>query len=102
MSPGSASFNFTDANPTATTADFSVSIDWGDGSPSTTGSVTLNSGTFTVTGSHLYTEEGSYTVKVTVSDDGGSTTYKSGSATVADAGSTWRKRVPTCGSSMSP
>ena len=85
VSAGSASFGFTDANPGATTADFSATIDWGDGHTSS-GTVTgPTGGPFTVTGSHQYAEEGNYTVSVKVTDVGGSTTSASGTATVADA-----------------
>ena len=85
MSPGSASFEFKDANPGATTADFTATIEWGDGHTSS-GTVTgPTGGPFTVAGSHQYAEEGNYTVSVKVADDGGSTTDASGTNTVADA-----------------
>lgn len=84
-SPTHPTSTFTDANPFATAADFTATIDWGDGA-SSTGAVTgAVGGPFTVTGSHPYIEEGSYTVTVTVADDGGSTTSASGPANVADA-----------------
>lgn len=82
--PATASFTFTDANSAATAGDFSATIDWGDGT-TTTGTVAGAGGAFTVTGSHTYAEEGTYTVKVTVTDDGGSTTSATGTAKVADA-----------------
>jgi hypothetical protein len=64
--------SFTDQNPNATTADFTAMIDWGDGSPSTPGTVSSNaSGGFDVSGSHTYAQTGPYTVKVHVADDGG-------------------------------
>ena len=86
VSAGSASFGFSDANPGATAGDFTATIDWGDASTPTFGTVTgPTGGPFTVTGSHQYAEEGLYTVMVTVTDDGGSTTSASGSTTVADA-----------------
>jgi uncharacterized repeat protein (TIGR01451 family) len=51
--------------------DYSASIDWGDGSLAGTGAITLDSstGTFTVQGSHLYAEEGIYTIQVTLGHD---------------------------------
>jgi hypothetical protein len=86
VSPGSASFTFTDANPGATTADYTATINWGDGSPTSTGTVSgPTGGVFTVTGSHQYSEEDMYTVTVNVADDGGSTTSATGTVTVADA-----------------
>ena len=80
----SASFSFTDGNATATAADFTATIDWGDGTTST-GTVAGGGGSFTVTGNHQYAEEGSYTVSVNVIDDGGSSASASGTAKVADA-----------------
>ena len=85
VSPGSASFQFTDANPFAPASDFTATITWGDGA-STTGLVTgPTGGHFTVFGSHQYAEEGSYPVKVSVLDDGGASTSATGNTTVADA-----------------
>jgi PKD repeat protein len=84
VTPTTATFTFSDANPLATTADFTATIDWGDSSL-TAGTVSGGAGSFTVTGSHQYAEEGNHTVTVTVLDDGGSTTGASGSAIVNDA-----------------
>ena len=60
-----------------TAADFSVSINWGDGpADTTTGSVSIvgNSGgdtVFRVSGSHTYTTAGNYNVTATITDDDG-------------------------------
>jgi hypothetical protein len=77
---------FTDTNPAAVAADFTASIDWGDGT-TTTGSVAGGNGTFTVSGSHTYADEGSYTTSVTLTDDAPGTATASASATanVAEA-----------------
>ena len=52
---------FTDANPRRPPADFSATIDWGDGTTTTfdSSAVSYNSGTgiYTVAGSHTYAEE---------------------------------------------
>jgi large repetitive protein len=79
---------FTDANTTATIADYTVSVSWGDG---TTSSATLssigapNGTTFTVTGTHTYAETGSYQITTTITDAGGAATIANGEADVADA-----------------
>src|SRR5262245_35737773 len=64
---------FTDANPQATAADFTATIDWGDGFITTGTVVANNSGGFSVTGGHAYADEGQYKVGVAIVDDGGST-----------------------------
>jgi hypothetical protein len=65
---------FTDANATtSSTADFTATIDWGDGTAASPGAVTGSGGSYAVTGSHTYTGTGYYTIKVHIVDDGGST-----------------------------
>ncbi|WP_406699414.1 Ig-like domain-containing protein [Singulisphaera sp. Ch08] len=81
---------FTDANPLATAADFTASIDWGDGSPISAGTISqAANGTFFVSGSHTYgafTPIGSpHTVTVTIRDQGGASALATGSATVFSA-----------------
>jgi hypothetical protein len=85
---------FTDANPGNHSADFTVTVHWGDGS-SSTGTVSYSGGTYTVSVSTTYAEEGSYTVTVDVADDGGSkqtgigkTTVKVADAALTDTSST--------------
>ena len=54
-----------------------ATIDWGDGTPVEAGTVTEANGSGKVSGSHIYGDNGTFTVKVTVTDDdGGSTTEK--------------------------
>ena len=73
---------FTDANPLATTADFTATITWGDGTTSD-GTITEKNGVFSVTGTHTYAEDGSDPIGVTIKDDGGSTASTTSTATVA-------------------
>ena len=47
--------------------------------------MTLSGGTFSVTGTHTYSDEGPYTAKAAILDDGGSTANASDAATVNDA-----------------
>jgi hypothetical protein len=70
---------FTDANPLATTADFTVApgsttISWGDGTTSAGAVSGPTGGPFTVSGSHTYSSTGNFNITTTVKDDGGSTT----------------------------
>ncbi len=79
--------NFTDANTGAPTTDFTVtSASWGDTNTSTLGlSISGSAGSYTINGTHLYAEEGTYPVSFTVTDDGGKTAVITGSITVGDA-----------------
>src|SRR5207245_1730785 len=77
--------SFTDADLNGTLTDYTASIDWGDGI-TTSGVVSDNgNGSFGVSGSHSYAEEGSYPVSVRVNDVGGASATASSTATVADA-----------------
>ncbi|HEV3340686.1 MAG TPA: DUF4214 domain-containing protein, partial [Pirellulales bacterium] len=73
---------FTDGDGSLPAGDFSASINWGDGRTSA-GSVSLSSGTYTITGSHEYLDEGRYTVQVSVAETAGTPTNGATSATVA-------------------
>ena len=75
-----------DPDTAATAGEYTASIDWGDSS-SSAGTISGSGGSFTVYGSHMYTEEGSYTVTVTVVDvdTPSNTAIASSTATVADA-----------------
>lgn len=75
---------FTDANPAATTADFTATISWGDGSTSTGTVSGPAGGPFSVAGSHSYAEDGTYTIGVTIADDGGSQATATSAASIAD------------------
>lgn len=60
---------FTDGGqPGATTGDFTATIDWGDGTSSSGGSISLNGGVFSVRGSHAFAHAGTHNVVVTVTD----------------------------------
>jgi len=90
--PEHAAFNgtvatFSDADTSKTPASFTTSINWGDGTAPTAGTVTGGSGSFTVTGQHTYTDEGSFSFTVTVTETGpgGATASATGTASVAEA-----------------
>jgi hypothetical protein len=79
---------FTDPDPTATAGEYQATVDWGDGSPASAGTITAKAGGgFTVTGSHTYAEEGTYQLKVKIVDvdNASNTAVGTGSAKVADA-----------------
>jgi Bacterial Ig-like domain (group 1) len=58
---------FTDPDLSATASEYSASIEWGDGS-SSAGTVSGSAGSFSVEGSHTYADEGSYPMKVVITD----------------------------------
>jgi hypothetical protein len=91
---------FTDPNAAATATEYTAAIDWGDSSPTSSGTITGGNGTFTVSGTHTYAEEGPYKVTVTITDiDTPSNTAAANSmANVADAALT---ASPAC-SATSP
>jgi Bacterial Ig-like domain len=84
--------DFTDANLNAPASDFTAIIDWGDGSPTSVGSIVGAGGAYSVNGSHTYTKPGIFTTTVVVKDVGGATVTLFGSATVSDAAVTGATR----------
>jgi hypothetical protein len=85
--------SFTDAEPNAPLTDFTsggggATINWGDGSSFSSGTITQPGGVgtpFLVSASHSYPEEGIYNVSVTIHDAEGSQTMSMSTASVADA-----------------
>src|SRR5205823_5369346 len=49
---------FTDPGTPGPTSEYTASIDWGDGSTTTAGTITLNTGVFSVSGAHAYAKKG--------------------------------------------
>lgn len=72
-SAGTTVARFTDADPAGTVSDYSATIDWGDGTSTSSGTVGAGSGgEFVVSApTHTYAEEGTPTVTVTIVDSGG-------------------------------
>ena len=64
--------SFTDADPNGVVADYSASIDWGDGTALATGTIIANSKGFDVHGTHTYAAPGAHTATITIHDVGGS------------------------------
>jgi hypothetical protein len=80
---------FVDSNSSATVEGdgLTASIDWGDGSPPSSGAISQPGGlgsTFDVSGGHTYGTSGTFTVTVTVSDSDGDMSTITESVTVAD------------------
>jgi hypothetical protein len=63
---------FTDANPLAVAADFTVTIDWSDGPPTSGTLVAGGGGAFYIQGTHTYASRGSYRITIRITDKGGS------------------------------
>ncbi len=76
---------FTASAADAAAADFTATIDWGDGS-SSTGTVTASgNGGFIVSGRHAYAEQGAQTATVTLQDNNNHTVTVADAVQVADA-----------------
>lgn len=76
---------FSDANPAASASDFNATINWGDNTAGPATVLSIGSGQFQVTGTHVYARQGSYNVTAGVVDLGGSTIIITGTATISDA-----------------
>ncbi|HEX8911882.1 MAG TPA: DUF11 domain-containing protein [Humisphaera sp.] len=63
---------FTTPNLAATTANFTATINWGDGTAASSGTIVKTAnGQFNVVGTHLYKDDGTYTLTVGVKPTGG-------------------------------
>ena len=93
---------FTDANPLATPGEFAATITWGDGHTSDTSSgvtITQSNGSFSISGSHTYTDMTVGAFGVSVKDiGGGESASGSASVTVADAALTMPPAAGAAGS----
>ena len=76
---------FTDADGNVSASAYQAAIDWGDGSNSRGTIVADGAGGFSVTGAHVYADEGGKTIQVTLTDSDGDQVVVSDSATVAEA-----------------
>jgi hypothetical protein len=65
---------FTDSYLGNGAGDFTVNIDWGDGT-TTAGTLSLSGSTYTVTGSHTYATAGQFTITTFMNDDGGDNAF---------------------------
>jgi hypothetical protein len=97
---GGAIATFTDTNRSRPASAFTATLAWGDGTTST-GTVSGSSGSFSVTASHSYAEEGTYSwvVNVLESPDGYSASA-GGTITAADAALTAAGRQLQSGKSV--
>jgi PKD domain len=88
---------FIEPDASAPASQYSATIDWGDGSTSSGTVSGPVGGPFTISGTHTYIEEGSYAVKVTITDNVNSsnTVTATSTATVADAPLTASCATPT-------
>jgi hypothetical protein len=76
---------FTDANASDSAGSYTASINWGDGTAATTGTVSGAQGSFSVNGGHTYASRGTYTVTVTVTDADNTSASATLTETVGDA-----------------
>jgi RHS repeat-associated protein len=78
---------FQDANTAAPLTDYVThTIQWGDGSPAVTGTLTsLGNGQVAVTGRHIYPAKGTYTCTVSIVDDGGASLTSAAAIVVTDS-----------------
>jgi hypothetical protein len=75
---------FTDGDPAAVASDFTVTINWGDHTANSTGSVGTAKppSIFLAEGNHTYTSSGKFTITVTIKDAGGTSVTVTSTADV--------------------
>ena len=75
---------FTDPGGSEDLSDYSASIDWGDGTAASAGSISYAGGVFTVAGAHAYASQGNYTITTTINHEASTPTVASSPATIKD------------------
>jgi hypothetical protein len=75
--------SFGDGNADDDAGNYEAVIDWGDGT-TTIGNVLGGNGEFVVKGNHAYSDHGAYTVRVSVTDEDGTTARATSAVTVGD------------------
>src|SRR5260370_33467281 len=77
---------FSDANVAASAGDFSVTIDWGDGTTSNNPTIqSLGGGAFNVVAGHTYSHAGDHVVVVTINGNGGGSANDTLTSTIGNA-----------------
>lgn len=72
-----------------TAASFTANINWGDGTPPSAGSISVNgSGAFNISGTHTYSAAGNFNVTVQIADGSGNFASATGTAFVREVTST--------------
>ena len=99
---GVATATFVDPPGAEGLSSYSASINWGDSTPVSTGTITYDSVNhrFTVTGSHTYATTGSYTVTTTVTHEAMTPVAVTSTATVGPAtwaNDTWLEQIDVDG-----
>jgi hypothetical protein len=78
--------NFKDYDTTKTHGNFAATINWGDATGTSTGTVfSAGDGTFNIAGSHTYAKEGAYNLQIQLTDTSGNFASIASTVTVADA-----------------
>ena len=85
----------TDGNPLASASDYAVTINWGDGTPSSVGAVMADPGGFVIDGAHMYANTGTYATTILVADSGGSSAIVHGTASAGTSPATVLTGAPT-------
>jgi uncharacterized repeat protein (TIGR01451 family) len=75
---------FTDPSGVQPVGTYTAIIDWGDGSPTDVGVISLSGSTYTVRGTHTWTSAGTYNMTVTISKPGAPDAIVNPVATVTD------------------
>lgn len=65
---------FTDSGGAKPVSNYTATINWGDNSPATAGTITVANGTFSVVGSHTYALPGKFVITTTIRSAGGAST----------------------------